>query len=98
MTASDIVKLLNDWLPVDYDAFLAWTWGMRAKCNSKLVHHPHVRVRSQEASEDCYVTPLGILNGLLSATGSKQLVGAQFGPSSELQRFVLIDASPPEQE
>jgi len=95
MNIQKIVDQLNYWLKIDPNAIGDWAWEMHANCNNQLANDPNMQVRqyTQEEVEKeselagYWLSPLGLLNGLLLAQDSKEIVAAHFGEDSKLESF-----------
>jgi len=101
MNARKIANQLNKWFQLDPDAVTSWAWGMYTQCNDEIASDPNIQVRrfSEERVEEdpelegYWLTPLGLLNGLLLDHGSLDVVTISFGPDQLIQCFTTMPYS-----
>ena len=75
LTAQKMAELLNEALKTD-PAVISQLFSLSRVCSKKLADHPHIVVSSSSRDDMFYVRLLGLLNGMLSYSGSKDVLVA----------------------
>ena len=79
----NIVKLLNEWLKIDYDACVK-TVMHRVDCNAETINHPFITVDDKNT-----VSMLGFLNGLVM-DGTK--IGYEYNDETgKILQFYIVN-------
>ena len=95
ITPEFVVKKLNEWLEKDQESVFSWTWEMFTKCNDSIANDDDLVIREfdpelGEEYEGTWLTPLGLLNGILTSAGNTNVVGAQFDSDGKLLNFQVV--------
>lgn len=90
LTAEKVCEVLNEAHRAD-PAAIESLFHCRRSCGQALADHPHIQVSATQSDPPRFtVSFIGILTGLLTASGSARVVAAEYDDSGQILRGFVV--------
>lgn len=87
VNAKQMSELLNDALKIDPTS-IKRLMSVHSPCSAQLAEHEHINVSSADGKNGpFYITFIGIMNGMLSHSGSDDLLSVQVDENNKIIKF-----------